>query len=373
VNFLLPNYTWELRALDAASGSLMWSFTPDPAQFGKVAPQLTSAFAPVTTQDTLYVSVINLDYQAWIVALDVQTGAIKWLHQDLYFSDTSMTGISGMIFDAVNHPKFTVAGDKVFAVLRNDQTDTANRTNETIPLTLAALNAQTGDPLWSSPITLKFGEADAVVDILVTDGQNVYFTGEQTYVFDAQTGAAKPTEPEALVVVSDDAVYKQQDKTLTAIDRANGQQRWQITVGEKLGCGLFAVSQQNVYRFCSMVEDEASSTDDDDTEKPPSEWGTFLIALDVQTGAERWRKPIAENPYTVLTQLPTVFGDRVTVIGGALGNLRVMTLTADGNEVWAYRVFRSYEQTITDGSRIYVMDTRPRWRGWLAQINPAWR
>ncbi|MBX3081407.1 MAG: PQQ-binding-like beta-propeller repeat protein [Anaerolineae bacterium] len=371
-NSLLPNYGWELRALDSASGARVWTFTPDPKQFGKVAAEITASFGAIVTQDTVYVTLVALDYQVWLVALDVQTGQVKWAHSDLYFNDSGFRGLAGLILNYAQYSKYTVVGDKVFALLRAEDDDDPDAPTTTTALTLIALNAQTGETLWSKPITLDNSKADKVVETMVATETDVYLSIDKTYVYDAATGDLKQTEDAALVFITSNTIYQQHELTLTATDRATGQQRWQYTPPANTGCMRFTVNEQTLYAFCARGEDDSVKLDDA-AKKLPANWTNFLLALDVQTGAERWRKPIAENLFTVVGQVPATYGDRVVVVGGALGELRVVALTSSGDEAWSYHLERGYDLAVSDGNRVFVTDTRPRWRGWLAWLNPAWR
>ena len=368
-NMLLPRYRWELRSLDAATGALKWTFTPESGTFGTLAAEITAAFAPVATADTVYVSLINLDYQAWLVALDAQTGQVKWQQPNLYFSDASFKGLTGMILDTQHYAKFGVAGDKVYALLR---VETTASDDKLLALKLTALDAHTGKTLWSSDLAVDASTPDIVMNVVVANERHVYVTTDKTAVFDAQTGTPQATEDAALIVISDDAIYRRSEKALTVTERTTDQHRWQFAFPADLGCSGIAVGTQNVYLFCTQIQQDKMD-DSSDEDKSQDKWENFLVALDVRTGTERWRKPIAENLFTILTQTPATMGDRVAVVGGALGELRVMTFTAEGEAAWSYHLRYSYDQATSDGSRVYVVDTRPRWRGWLAWINPAWR
>jgi outer membrane protein assembly factor BamB len=380
---LLPSYTWSLQSLEASSGRLLWEYRPDQTRFGTVAAEVTKAYTPVVSGTMVYVQLVNLRSAAWLVALDAATGQERWAADGVFFSGSLFRGLSSPLNNGTYYSGVAANGEQVFTLTTS--TTAVGRTGGAVVF-ITAFAAPTGAVQWKTPILMASGEPSNEVQYLRADEDNVYLTLDKLYIFDGKTGALKSQVQADLLQVTADAMYQIDVTALTAIEKATGQPRWAFALTAGQNCFVPTISGDTLYMFCAMLASGTASAEPNATPAPtptpipndqrnnPSTWDNYLIALDVRTGIERWRRPIAENPYTVVGQEPARASDVVAVVGGTLfGNLRVFAIDKDNAERWSLPVRRAYDQVGSDGARLYVVDRLPRWRYWLGMISPSLR
>lgn len=369
---LLPDYGWQFQAVEASSGRALWTFTADQAQIGKVAARLTATLLPQVSGDSVYIPILDSTFDLHVVVLDAATGALKSKLAGLYFDDGTITGLSSMLIHTPRSVGLAVGADRVYVALRGDKTEMTQDDIARNPIRIVAFDGNLSSEFWSTDLSVSNSTANGGIPWLYSDDQQVYVAADKLTTLKATDGSLEAEEPyTAALLWTTDRLYKRYDVSKTVnkldvIDRATGEIRWTYTMPADVGCTSFSANTINVYSFCVYADGAKGD--------PDSEWHTFLLALDVVSGTERWRKPIAENLFSVITQEPAALPDgSVAVIGGELSDMRVSVFAADGAMRWTVRVEETFNQVEADAEHIYVIDTAPRWRLWLATLNGEWR
>ncbi|MBX3064361.1 MAG: PQQ-binding-like beta-propeller repeat protein [Anaerolineae bacterium] len=392
---LLPDYAWQFQAADAATGRILWSYTPDPAQLGKVAARLTAAMLPVASGDLIYVPILDATYDMHIVALDAATGTLKGQISGLYFDDSTLTGLNSLLFHTPRSVGFAVNADRVIVVLRDDVNSPVTEADgpSRRPIRVAALDRNLGKVVWNSALAITDGYGNGAFRWVQIVDQAIYILVDRILVLNAQNGELQSEEAvTATLYWTTTTLFKRYDVSDTeskidAIDRTTGALIWSYTIPAATSCTAFSASEVNVYTFCLNVQDDKSKTNgesdtdsttdkvgDDSSSKSAAAWVNFLLVLDARTGAEKWREPIADNLYSVITQEPAVLsGGGVAVVGGELREMRISVFGEDGTLRWSVRVDETFTQVAADTEYVYVIDTAARWQFWLAMLNGEWR
>ncbi len=352
-------FAWKFVALDATSGQPLWEFIPDPKLYKDVVTQRGSVYSgtalgtPVVTADSVYVDIISKGGIApELVALDAATGALKWTVKPAWHRFVNQ------------YPGVAPAGERV-VIMQEDDSGVA----------LQALDAQTGTFLWQTSLEHAGGDVKGGQQYngryLVANNRSVFLnTGDTTEAFDLDTGALQfriDRYSNKQIEVAGATLYALMAESLTAFDAATGAEHWMYGGGCAGGFLVrFQADQESVYASCETGVWESGGKSGD----------VWLFAVAAEDGHERWRTRVIESA-VVPPQMPAIGAESVFVIGGQGGQspknqVRALS-TADGTERWRFPTRHSGLGSVaTDGHSVFVTDVSPRWRNWLARLNPAW-
>ncbi|MGH2561662.1 MAG: PQQ-binding-like beta-propeller repeat protein, partial [Thermomicrobiales bacterium] len=254
-----------LYAIDAVSGAIQWRF---PTAGG------ASYQGPAVVDGIVYAPADRVG----LYAIDAQSGEQLWLAEIPGEHLSSPAVVDGVVY---------VAGDYAGPLI--------------------ALDAATGERLWSAP--------DNQARPAVADGAVYTKWAEVVYAHDATTGEqrwrAQPTRSSFSTdtIVAGDLVYAgDQDGIVVALDAASGDVRWTVAAGtwiEEIAAGegiLYAITNEGA-----------------------------LIALDAASGAELWRS----TRFQLVSSMAIAAG--VLYAGGVDGDVAALD-AATGAEIWQLRV-----------------------------------
>ena len=245
-----------LKALDAASGALVWQFQGTDVPTADDAAPVSFDSAPVIVDGTLYT---GSGWYGGLFALDAATGEERWRFDTLGGAGTSPAVRDGVVY---------ISTDALWDMNPDDPA----------PSSLYAVDAASGDEIWhvaygtedlsfSSPLATS--EAVVVGVTNPTSGTSYYLAvdpanGDELWRFDLETPlwVASPA-------ASGDMVYLAGGETpqLIAVDAATGVERWHYD----LMMALFPTP---------MIADGVIYLQSQ---------GGYLTALDAATGEEQWR------------------------------------------------------------------------------------
>src|SRR5512145_1710851 len=346
---LYPSRLWKLVALDTDQGKKLWEFIPDEERFGPLAVTMNRMYVPVATDDSVYVSIIAGRGKTWLAALDADSGSIRWAVEGLWFPPGDFGAFTDLLLEPVRYPMLFADNRRVYALFSDHSEPEA-------PIQLVALDTQTGSAVWQAALATTAENLSGTTPVIIANDQSVIvMVGEQAERYAAEDGKLQAPTPGGFVSFSGATLYTNSGEVLTATNALTGEQSWAHSWSKDiLACVLFNADLQSVYAACLGQ----SETDGQ---------GSTLIALNAQSGAERWRRPIAENFFTTLAQSPLIGSDKVFIVGGPLSGEIVMALSqADGAQRWTYLIRDGINLVAVDGKQVYVVDQAPRWRNWLA-------
>ncbi len=230
-----------LYALDAATGDLLWQHdTGSPVQY-----------APLVGDDAVYVPTMSEGGRK-IHTLDASSGAELWVAPQYYPFDTgwesgigvALAGDTILMIDDQGGLQALNAqtGESVWSFRSDVGTDTppvaiGDVVYVTAVNTAYALNVETGEEMWkfSTGVFPARGFAPVIENgmYLFAPDDHIYAldttTGEQAWTFELDSMASTPP------VVVDGMVYVASESGLLyALDRQTGQQRWNIGLSENM-------------------------------------------------------------------------------------------------------------------------------------------
>ncbi|MFN8517242.1 MAG: PQQ-binding-like beta-propeller repeat protein [Thermomicrobiales bacterium] len=351
----------ELIALDGATGRQLWRFSPDRRAFDNISSYEVvflerKLFADA---DTVYVQVVE-DFQYLdLLALDARSGTLLW------------TASLGDLDSGIPQYRRVVRqGDELIILHPLSNWDRTTRVT-TKTIALEALDRHTGAVSWRVELP-DFDPQWGVTDPFGDDGVIVVDLGKDRLAgFAPGTGARLWTrdialQPLALIGAN---LYGRialssgtAEQELVALDPATGEQRWSYRYVDR-DQNFPAFDRDGAYLMMHDRDADENCIDQ-------------FVALGATDGRERWRITAS-----VVDLYPPVRGDSLLVAnirpsGCAIGNQRFYAMVAyapdAGSEQW--RLPGEYHGYLTlEGGRIFVEDSGPRWRNWLARLNPAWR
>ncbi len=189
-----------LYAFDAASGSIRWTFS---------AGALYNASSPLVKNGNLYIG--NRD--GYLYCIDAATGSLKWKYND---GGISMEQSSPTIYNDVVY----IGGWYSIS-------------NFSIPGSLYAVDAKTGNPVWTVLNGLGVGSSPVI------ESGNLYITPDDMYLYciNATTGTTnwkvKILPNGASAAVANGTVYVGGGGTgyFYALDAASGNIKWRFAIG----------------------------------------------------------------------------------------------------------------------------------------------
>jgi len=236
--------------------------------------------------------------------------------------------------------------------------------------TLRMLDPETGKSLQEVKqwLTKEENFAPFSGPYLVVNDRSIFLTTDRAvYAFDPNTGeqqfrinAARGSR----IRVEGATLYTSQSDRLMAFDAATGQQKWVHMWNRRIGYLTgFSVNLDSIYVYCNCDGDAGGRSDEG-----------WLIALDTRDGNERWAKPITDMSSIPLFTVPVLAGDAVMTAAGSEDRFGVTALDpADGKQRWSFVTHGLISTWLAqEGGRVIVLDRSPRWRNWLASLNPAW-
>ena len=304
-----------LLAACSGSGSTTAPTTaPTTGAISSLGPSGSTTTAPTTPASTAPATPTTLPSGPLAVALDLATGAEHWRRP------AAGLGVQGQI-----------AGDVL--VVRSCDTNQ-----------VTALDLATGDPKWTAPLPCDAAvglwvvgdvavaqTTGAVVGLALTDGTTRWRTelpspvgqgsvvgsgdtavvqsGPSTIVgLDAMTGTKRwqADGPGGLATLAaNDLVVMVSDASGTAaLDPTTGAVRWRQALTGPVGPGLALAGSLVILNEFTNGE-PSPTTQPTPPSAPPGTAAIELVALDVMTGAERWRH--AANSDTAFPAGPVVF------------------------------------------------------------------
>lgn len=237
----------EIYALEAASGDERWSFRPSWENF--TLPRGWLRGTPVTDGETVAVAT---SYPS-LHALDLDTGAERWrLETD---NRPSSLAIAGQTLYTVRDENVTAhhlstgeedwrvhAGARVSGITPDEGTVFAATFSPSTPDDrVLALDASTGDRVWSRPANASLLEPPAVDETTVAVAYRAHVDGEHgVLVLERSTGEVRwdvetegePTDPVALAegtvlaVTTTEPRQRHAAETLEALAIDDGHERW---------------------------------------------------------------------------------------------------------------------------------------------------
>ncbi len=371
---LQNSYNWQLTAFNATSGRRIWQYSPNLRQ-GESRAKLdgvsTGLLAPYASEDSVYASISIENGEDQLVAIDAATGRQRWVIKREW-----------SIFDKLG--VVTVDNRVIIVSPEKDPTRIPIGKLPENKVMLRVLDARTATQVWQVKLNdipyEDLFQGLNLPSVLVASDRTVFFKPGITRAYNLATGKlqfkiADRNGDEIKLINS--TLYSFGYGELSAFNAVTGDQLWtrgnaknsNLTCAGKLGSPRrFQASSKLVYVTCGIagrksIEDEG-----------------WLVALDTKNGSERWFKQVNSGYWDLFESLPASNSESVFIIRktkNETGKIvaEILTLSAkNGAEIWKLRLKEEdfLQPPVTDGDRVFVIDTAPRWRNWVAQLNPAW-
>ncbi|MCW4034793.1 MAG: PQQ-binding-like beta-propeller repeat protein [Candidatus Bathyarchaeota archaeon] len=298
-------YGWKPTSkVNAESNKDNWSmFSHDPARTGYASGVVSTNFAetwtahsvvpvwssPAVAKGCVYIKCNN------VTCFNATTGQIVWESSTYSMQEhSSIAVVDGYVYSGSNHYSSEIVGD------------------------IYALNASTGDKIWSYPTNTAVKSSPAVVDGVVyigSDDYNVYalnaYTG--TKLWNYTTGGEVRT---ALNVVNGYVYVASNDGNVYAFNSSTGTKIWNYTTGTKEP--RVWVSSPTVANGAVYVGSTSNG----------------IFALNASTGAKIWHYPTGD-PVSggEIPSTPAVVDGYVYI--GALANVYALNAST-GTKIWNF-------------------------------------
>lgn len=296
----------ELYAVNLADGSVSWRQDPYYEHEHKMFTPLSLSTGAVDER-AVYLATVS-----GVAAYDAMTGDVLW-----------QAGLNTRTSVALDD-------DTVYVVANGDDTEEEYQNERA----LYALDAETGEYRWEVPLG-TITDTDGTP--AVADGTVVVAVEDGVYAFDAATGETQWSAGGELPLngtpsITDGVVYVQRGsdrgetsshyQVVTALDAETGEERWS--------------SEFETYPHIRDAEqDEYSPAVTDDAVYVTVSVGMHehaLVALDAETGEERWRFA------RTVTAAPVVVDGKVYVSGEGVTGYSLFVVDAEsGQEVTRFR------------------------------------
>lgn len=367
-------FDWKLAAFDAASGRRVWQFSPN-LQFKSDANLdgiATGLLAPYASADNVYAYVSIEDGEDQLVALNAVTGKQRWtINRE--WSKFDKLGVVAI-------------GDRIiFISPEKDPTRIPIGKLQENKVILKALDTRTAKLIWQVKLNdipyEDLFQGSNLPSILIASDRTVFFKLGITRAYDLATGKLQfkidDRNGDEIKLINS-TLYSFGYGELTAFNAATGAQMWTRSEGKDRNrtCAgrpgspsRFQASVEVVYVTCSIAKSKYVENEEG-----------WLLALNPKDGRERWFKQINSGYWDLYESLPASNSESVFIIRdnkdaeeGMVA--QVLALSAkNGVEVWKFQLKEDdfLQPPATDGDRVFIIDTAPRWRNWLAHLNPAW-
>lgn len=371
---LQNSYNWQLKAFDAVSGRRIWQYSPNLQQVesgAKLDGVDTGLLAPYASADSVYAYISIEDGEDQLVAIDAATGKQRWLIKREW-SNFDKLGV-------------VAVGNRVIII--SPEKDPTRIPIGKLPenkVILKALDTRTATQIWQVKLNdipyEDLFQGLNLPSVLVASDRTVFFKPGITRAYDIETGKlqfriADRNGDEIKLINS--TLYSFGYGELSAFNAVTGDQLWSrgnaknsnFTCAGTGSARRFQASDQVIYVTCGIagrksIEDEEG----------------WLLALDAKNGSERWFKQVNSGYWDLFESLPASNSESVFIVrkikdtkAGKIAQLLALS-AKDGAEIWNFPLAESdfFQPPVTDGDRVFVIDTAPRWRNWLEYLNPAW-
>lgn len=386
---------WNLTAYQTDSGRQQWQFCPNAQQYPALDLRLTHGMQFHLNRDRVFVPLVMFHFTAnstpsdQLLTLNTTDGAPGWsINQNFYQS----LGEERTPYLSNGQPKVSIskvstelygssvvsAGDRVVVL--------TGKLNA--PASLQAFTAATGQPLWTRSLSDRLSAQNVsntiVRNYLLANAQQIFHvspSGAITAV-DAQTGTVQFRLAGRFwgrTTVTDTTIYQFGPTAIAAYNATTGQRLWQqgIAAPETMETDVLlgTTDEQTVYAHLYRFP------------KNSQKGQIQILALEAQNGQQRWYKEFEHPGAVEIVTRPVTSSTGVTVVVGNTTtadpvDLQLVTLDArNGQTRWTFplrivqqeqAVVRVYGLMSSDPSRIFIRDYGPRFRHWLAWLNPNW-
>jgi len=387
---------WSLTAYNAKNGQEQWSFCPSAEQYPDLDLRLTHGMRFQVDRDRVLVPLIMFHgspkpTQDQLLAINLMNGQTLWqtphnFYGALPVNSTLITtnGVPRLTQRKVSSELLGASivqmGDRV-AILTGQLNQAA---------TIQAVSATTGQRLWATALRDRITTSKTTLDAatrnyLLRHNDHVIHIAptNRLTVLAATTGKIQfELEGQFLgrTVVYENAIYQFGPEAIAAYDLTTGKSLWRRpnsvskqTITDVL---MGALEAETVYTRSYQFPVSASLATP----------GTVTLeALDAQTGKLRWQKqfPHPGGIDLAVTPVPSAIG--VTAVVGQTSSdptaLQLVTLDRQtGATRWTFplriaaqhRPVRIYGLLGSNHKQVFVRDYAPRFRHWLARLNPNW-
>ena len=311
--------------------------------------------SPVVADGRVFVSVSDFGdgILGGVVALDAKTGTTLWEHR-VGFSVRNAPAVSGDVVlfisnDGTVHGVSAATGDGLWTYELAPDKPSVQRNIYSSPTVVdgiaylggrfefVAMEAETGDIVWSVPILDNFGDLSSHASAAVSGDMGVvpFNRVDGLFAFDRETGTQMwNTEFEvvraahASPVIDGDIVYVVNELTrLTAIGMEDAASKWGVTLeGGAFGWGFLAESTPALQGTTLVVGTQRGGLYAIDTANRNKSW-----LFEADPALIRATHYHGESP--AITAAPVITGDLIW-LPGQDGVLRALDLVT-GDELWA--------------------------------------
>jgi outer membrane protein assembly factor BamB len=324
------SYAQQLFAFNSLTGKPLWNYQPK----GEVsASQQVYEFYSRPLNIGGDIGVYQNQAKGEFVAIDLDTGAERWR--------VATTNVENYI---LSNP----ALDKVIAVeiVPKDGNSTATLKVYTL----------SGDLLWSVPTTAyapRFTKNN-----IIGDDKVIYIGQSSIYKLNSKNGDIifkTEINAEGGFSLHDQVLYGTFGSRLSAADASTGKILWHYDEPSLRGLLQSPVVSDKIYLTNSAAFNSSDS---------------WLLAISKE-GREIWRKAISTSDNDTLiafAQMPALISGGVVVIGEDA----LLAFDDKGNERWRFPMNSQSKSAVSKDKLVYVTAGAPRYRHWLAYINPLW-
>jgi outer membrane protein assembly factor BamB len=333
-----PDEAQKLFAFNAKNGKRLWQHQPK----GWISDTHTFSGTPLSLAKG--VGIYHDAGKEEIVVLDLATGAEQW---------RVSSNLNDSYRDESNYVLSDLTSDVITMILMDD---------DLIPqLRSYALD---GSLLSEVPTTAYPGRYQTAM----FRGENAFYIAPTNiYKLDKKTGAVlfkADVDASGGFGFADNTLYAAWGQRLSAVDAVSGNTAWHYDEAELRGLFQTPALGKNIYLTYSVMAEQDKTTG----EYYPDSW---LFALSKE-GKEVWRKALSPSDSdlggTAFAQTPSLIFGGVAVIGDDA----LLAFTDDGTERWRFPLNAQSRSAGSAGELVYVTAVAPRWRHWLAYLNPAW-
>jgi outer membrane protein assembly factor BamB len=246
--------------------------------------------------------------------------------------------------------------DKVIIVeIASDREDNSTATLKAYTLS--------GKLLWSVPTTAYRPEFS---DSIAGDDRAIYIGLRSIYKLNSKTGDVifkTEINAESGFNLDDGLLYGAYGSRLSVADASTGKILWHYDEPNLGGLLQSPVVGDKIY-----LTNSSSRAKDKVTGKfLSSEW---LLAIS-REGKEIWHKPMSSSnsdSLAAFAQTPAIISGGVV----AIGEDALLAFDDRGNERWRFPLKARSKSAASKDNLVYVTAVAPRYKHWLAYINPLW-